>query len=215
MATEVAEKTILGLENPMGTDGFEFVEYTAPDIELLRSLFTKMGFPEVARHKSKNVTLHKQGDCNFIINAEPGSLRRGICQGPRPERLRHGLPGQGRQGGARPRVEAWRDGCAGEARRWRARHSGDRRHRRLAPLLRRSLWRERLDLRRRLRLPSRLATADVESGFEAHLHRPPHPQCESRADERLGRLLRAALQLPRDPLLRHRGQGRPAFSPRP
>jgi len=35
----------LGLENPMGTDGFEFVEYTAPDIELLRSLFTKMVFP--------------------------------------------------------------------------------------------------------------------------------------------------------------------------
>src|SRR4029079_5688193 len=43
------------------------------DIELLASLFTKMGFPEVARHKSKDVTLHKQGDCNFIINAEPGS----------------------------------------------------------------------------------------------------------------------------------------------
>ncbi|HEX6218012.1 MAG TPA: 4-hydroxyphenylpyruvate dioxygenase, partial [Sphingomicrobium sp.] len=73
MATAVAEKGPLGLDNPMGTDGFEFVEYTAPDIELLRSLFTKMGFPEVARHKSKNVTLHKQGDCNFVINAEPGS----------------------------------------------------------------------------------------------------------------------------------------------
>ena len=73
MATQLAEKGPLGLENPMGTDGFEFVEYTAPDIELLRSLFTKMGFPEVARHKSKNVTLHKQADCNFIINAEPGS----------------------------------------------------------------------------------------------------------------------------------------------
>jgi 4-hydroxyphenylpyruvate dioxygenase len=73
MATQVAEKGPLGLENPMGTDGFEFVEYTAPDIELLRSLFAKMGFPEVARHKSKNVTLHKQGDCNFVINAEPGS----------------------------------------------------------------------------------------------------------------------------------------------
>ena len=73
MATQVAEKSPLGLDNPMGTDGFEFVEYTAPDIELLRSLFTRMGFPEVARHKSKNVTLHKQADCNFIINAEPGS----------------------------------------------------------------------------------------------------------------------------------------------
>ena len=44
-----------------------------PDPELLRSLFSKMGFPEVARHKRKNVTLHRQGDCNFIINAEPGS----------------------------------------------------------------------------------------------------------------------------------------------
>src|SRR5689334_11827342 len=74
MATQLArESGILGLENPMGTDGFEFVEYTAPDIELLRSLFTRMGFPEVARHKSKDVTLHKQGDCNFIINAEPRS----------------------------------------------------------------------------------------------------------------------------------------------
>jgi len=73
MATTVEAPTATGFANPMGTDGFEFVEYTAPDVELLRSLFTKMGFPEVARHKSKNVTLHKQGDCNFVINAEPGS----------------------------------------------------------------------------------------------------------------------------------------------
>ena len=84
MATQVEEKTILGLDNPMGTDGFEFVEYTAPDIELLRSLFTKMGFPEVARHKSKNVTLHKQGDCNFIINAEPGSYAEEYAQAHGP-----------------------------------------------------------------------------------------------------------------------------------
>src|SRR3954465_3407924 len=74
MATQVADQNnILGLDNPMGPDGFKVVEYTAPDIELLRSLFTKMGFPEIARHKSKNVSLHKQGDCNFVINAEPGS----------------------------------------------------------------------------------------------------------------------------------------------
>ena len=49
-------------ENPMGTDGFEFVEYTAPDTTLLRDLFTKMGFPAVARHKRKDVTLHRQGN---------------------------------------------------------------------------------------------------------------------------------------------------------
>ncbi len=61
-------------DNPMGTDGFEFVEYTAPDPEVLRSLFERMGFPVVARHRRKNVTLHRQGDINFIINAEPGSF---------------------------------------------------------------------------------------------------------------------------------------------
>ncbi len=61
-------------DNPMGTDGFEFVEYTAPDPELLRTLFEQLGFATVARHRSKNVTLHRQGDINFIINAEPESF---------------------------------------------------------------------------------------------------------------------------------------------
>jgi 4-hydroxyphenylpyruvate dioxygenase len=60
--------------NPMGTDGFEFVEYTAPDPGALRALFEKMGFREAARHRSKNVTLHRQGDINFLINAEPNSF---------------------------------------------------------------------------------------------------------------------------------------------
>ena len=67
-------------ENPMGTDGFEFVEYTAPDPELLRSLFERLGFPVTARHRSKNVTLHRQGDVNFIINAEPGSFGQRFAQ---------------------------------------------------------------------------------------------------------------------------------------
>jgi 4-hydroxyphenylpyruvate dioxygenase len=75
MATQLAGgKSALGLDNPMGTDGFEFVEYAAPDPDLLRDLFTKMGFPAVARHRRKNVTLHRQRDINFIINAEPDSF---------------------------------------------------------------------------------------------------------------------------------------------
>ena len=67
-------------DNPMGTDGFEFVEYTAPDPELLRTLFERMGFPVVARHRSKNVTLHRQGDINFVINAEPGGFGQRFAQ---------------------------------------------------------------------------------------------------------------------------------------
>jgi 4-hydroxyphenylpyruvate dioxygenase len=66
--------------NPMGTDGFEFVEYTAPDPQLLRTLFERLGFPVVARHRSKNVTLHNQGDVNFIINAEPASFAQSFAR---------------------------------------------------------------------------------------------------------------------------------------
>src|SRR5215472_8315283 len=67
-------------DNPMGTDGFEFVEYTAPDPALLRALFERMGFPAVARHRSKNVTLHRQGDINFIVNAEPASFAQAFAR---------------------------------------------------------------------------------------------------------------------------------------
>ncbi len=60
-------------DNPMGTDGFEFVEYTAPDVTQLYALFERMGFRAVARHRSKDVTLFRQGNVNFIVNAEPDS----------------------------------------------------------------------------------------------------------------------------------------------
>src|SRR5438094_839853 len=71
-------------DNPMGTDGFEFVEYTAPDPQLLRTLFERLGFPAVARHRSKNVTLHRQGGINFIINAEPESFAQAFARAHGP-----------------------------------------------------------------------------------------------------------------------------------
>jgi len=61
-------------ENPMGTDGFEFVEFCHPRPEELDRLFQTMGFAAVARHRSKDVTLYRQGDINLILNAEPGSF---------------------------------------------------------------------------------------------------------------------------------------------
>ncbi len=60
-------------ENPIGTDGFEFVEYTAPDVKDLHVLFERMGFRAVGRHRSKDVTLYRQGSTNFVVNAEPDS----------------------------------------------------------------------------------------------------------------------------------------------
>ena len=62
------------LDNPMGTDGFEFVEYAAPDPAQMGALFERMGFSAIARHRHKNVTLYRQGGINFIVNAEPDSF---------------------------------------------------------------------------------------------------------------------------------------------
>ncbi|HYM30819.1 MAG TPA: 4-hydroxyphenylpyruvate dioxygenase [Candidatus Cybelea sp.] len=66
--------------NPMGTDGFEFVEYAAPDPATLGALFQRMGFRAIARHRSKRVTLYRQGEVNFIVNAEPDSFAQAFAR---------------------------------------------------------------------------------------------------------------------------------------
>jgi len=58
-------------ENPLGTDGFEFVEFTSPDPDALATYFRQLGFTAVSQHRSKNVIRFKQGDINFILNMEP------------------------------------------------------------------------------------------------------------------------------------------------
>ena len=60
-------------ENPMGTDGFEFVEYAHPQPEILDALFRSFGFKKTATHKSKDVSLYQQGDINYVLNNEPSS----------------------------------------------------------------------------------------------------------------------------------------------
>ncbi len=58
-------------ENPVGTDGFEFVEFTSLEPDHLAAHFKAMGFTAVARHRSKNILRFKQGDINFLLNMEP------------------------------------------------------------------------------------------------------------------------------------------------
>ena len=60
-------------ENPMGLDGFEFVEFASPTPDLLEPVFETMGFTAVAKHRSKEVVLFRQGDINFILNKEAKS----------------------------------------------------------------------------------------------------------------------------------------------
>ena len=60
-------------ENPIGLDGFEFVEFCAAERGLLEPVFEAMGFVRIARHRSKDVELWRQGAINLIANYEPGS----------------------------------------------------------------------------------------------------------------------------------------------
>jgi 4-hydroxyphenylpyruvate dioxygenase len=69
-----ATSTFTPWDNPMGTDGFEFIEYAAPDPQAMGALFERMGFRAIARHRHKNVMLYRQGGINFIVNAEPDSF---------------------------------------------------------------------------------------------------------------------------------------------
>ena len=60
-------------DNPMGLDGFEFVEFSAPAPGQLEPIFETLGFVLVAKHRSKDTVLYRQGDINFIINYQPQS----------------------------------------------------------------------------------------------------------------------------------------------
>ncbi|HZX77948.1 4-hydroxyphenylpyruvate dioxygenase [Lysobacter sp.] len=63
-------------ENPLGIDGFEFVEFAAPagQGELLHDYFRKLGFTAVLRHKSRPIAVYRQGDVNFLVNEDPDSF---------------------------------------------------------------------------------------------------------------------------------------------
>jgi 4-hydroxyphenylpyruvate dioxygenase len=61
------------VDNPMGLCGFEFVEFASPTAKVLEPLFEKLGFDLVAKHRSKDVVLFRQGDINFVVNREPRS----------------------------------------------------------------------------------------------------------------------------------------------
>ncbi|MFW7524277.1 4-hydroxyphenylpyruvate dioxygenase [Vibrio ostreicida] len=73
--------------NPLGTDGFEFVEYTAATnegIRQLKALFVALGFAEIAKHRSKEAWLYRQGDISFIVNAQPHSQAEKFAQNHGP-----------------------------------------------------------------------------------------------------------------------------------
>jgi 4-hydroxyphenylpyruvate dioxygenase len=66
--------------NPIGLDGIEFIEYATSKPQALGQVLEQMGFKPVARHRSREVLLYRQGDLNVVVNAHPGEVR-GATQG--------------------------------------------------------------------------------------------------------------------------------------
>ncbi|PUA16600.1 4-hydroxyphenylpyruvate dioxygenase [Glaciimonas sp. PCH181] len=60
--------------NPLGIDGIEFIEYATAQPLALGALLEQMGFVPTARHRSREVTLYRQGTMNVIVNADPRAL---------------------------------------------------------------------------------------------------------------------------------------------
>ena len=79
-----APRPAIDAHNPMGTDGFAFVEYAHPEPQKLHALFRQMGFTAVARHREGAITLYRQGDINYLVSEVPGShaVRFAEAHGP-------------------------------------------------------------------------------------------------------------------------------------
>ncbi len=61
-------------KNPVGVDGIEFVEFATSAPQALGAVLQRMGFAPVARHRSREVMLYRQGSMNLIVNAHAGAL---------------------------------------------------------------------------------------------------------------------------------------------
>ena len=71
----VADREAIGsLPNPLGLLGIEFVEYATSRPQALGQVLERLGFVPVARHRSREVQLYRQGDMHIIVNAHQGGL---------------------------------------------------------------------------------------------------------------------------------------------
>ena len=71
-------------ENPLGFDGIEFIEFATSKPQALGSVLEQMGFRPIARHRSREVELYRQGTMNIVVNAQPADVPRTVQPVERP-----------------------------------------------------------------------------------------------------------------------------------
>lgn len=74
-AREPLQASFSDAANPLGLDGVEFIEYATTKPQALGQVLEMMGFRPVARHRSREVLLYRQGDLNVVVNAHPGDAK--------------------------------------------------------------------------------------------------------------------------------------------
>jgi 4-hydroxyphenylpyruvate dioxygenase len=77
--TQSSERELtIDADNPLGLDGIEFVEFSTAKPQALGQVLEMMGFRPIARHRSREVLLYRQGEMNIIINAHAGGMARSV-----------------------------------------------------------------------------------------------------------------------------------------
>ena len=84
MSNVADRESLADASNPMGMDGIEFIEFSTAKPQALGQVLEMMGFRPIARHRSREVLLYRQGGMNIIINAHGGGLPRSVQPGETP-----------------------------------------------------------------------------------------------------------------------------------
>ncbi len=84
MSSVTDRESILELQNPIGMDGIEFIEFTTSRPQALGGVLERMGFRPIARHRSREVELYRQGGMNIVINSQAADIPRTVVPIERP-----------------------------------------------------------------------------------------------------------------------------------
>ena len=76
MNTPAPDRESIGeAPNPLGMQGIEYIEYTTSQPQALGQLLEQLGFRPVARHRSREVLLYRQGPMNLVVNTHAGVVK--------------------------------------------------------------------------------------------------------------------------------------------
>jgi len=84
MENPLAREAVAEPLNPLGFDGIEFIEFATSKPQALGGVLERMGFRPIARHRSREVELYRQGSMNIIVNAQPADVPRTVEPVERP-----------------------------------------------------------------------------------------------------------------------------------